>query len=606
MDTINHRSTSQDSNLPAQDALIDRSLYQSADKIITLIAVFAFPVLHAIEILLKDHQIVADPSWLSQILLPGICIFSGIFFAFDFFLNLKYQGKSYLRSPFAWINMLAILSMGGSLISQSLTAINPRILRLLHTFRAITRLTLMHKSILEDGVLGHEAIARLNEDDVRFTLIILILISALLGAVVPTDGNITLLDCLHLTLLYFGFLFLSHWKTRRNVYHIEEVFSKRLAEANNTLYKRMARIPGLTNPEAWLKKKVEQTQKETGEPLNEVTVMVESLDDIIHTLRRFISRRAFEEARGETVLPEKADVAMIFTDIASFSTATEQMQQKIIPVLKYYFSQLHQGVTQFSGDIDKFIGDAMFIWYYNADNPKQTANHAFQSALLMHNLGLEMPEKHEQWLELFKEHPDWQRFREMRTRFGLHIGPVISGAIGSKKRADSTLIGDNVNITARLEAMNKKYGTEILMSQPFYDQLDSELQKKCRRLDYIAVAGRENPLFIYTVIDDPQNEKLESRYQEALTYYLKGEWHQAYQRFEQALQENPNDGPTKAMMKRIREVNNYWPTLKGYLSALPEEMIPDSTHRFVEEKTTQQTFQAPDYWQEKPWWSHTK
>jgi adenylate cyclase len=101
---------------------------------------------------------------------------------------------------------------------------------------------------------------------------------------------------------------------------------------------------------------------------------------------------------------------------------------------------------------------------------------------------------------LIKLRKSWKErgLPELKVRMGLHTGDVLCGNVGSSDRFKYTIIGDNVNLSSRLENMNKRYGTYILISEELYFKVKE--MYLCRVLDLIAVKGKTKPTKVYTIL----------------------------------------------------------------------------------------------------------
>ena len=140
----------------------------------------------------------------------------------------------------------------------------------------------------------------------------------------------------------------------------------------------------------------------------------------------------------------------------------------------------------------------------------------------------------------------------MRTRIGINTGDCLVGNIGYEDRLSYTALGDPVNLAARLESLNKLYGTFILIGEKTHAALGGEFL--CRLVDKVAVKGRTSSTGIYELIDDQelpaQGDRLLSRYGEALSWYMDGKFPEAVQAFHRILVDFPNDGPSRTLLGR--------------------------------------------------------
>lgn len=185
---------------------------------------------------------------------------------------------------------------------------------------------------------------------------------------------------------------------------------------------------------------------------------------------------------------EKMWLTAIFTDIADFTTITEDMPaERTSEMLNAYFTEVMDVVFKNQGTLLKFIGDAIFaIW----GAPIKIQNHAEQA--------LQTAIAIQREVEKFNAS---QRFPALKTRIGVHTGPMLVGNLGSSKRFDYTAIGDTVNLTSRIEGINKYFGTSILFSEA--TRKDAGGFAGGVYFASVRVKGRKEPVRLYTVFDPP-------------------------------------------------------------------------------------------------------
>lgn len=187
---------------------------------------------------------------------------------------------------------------------------------------------------------------------------------------------------------------------------------------------------------------------------------------------------------------ERQKVAILFSDLVSFSTFSEgRTPEEIVLQLNEYFDQMVGAINTREGTIDKFIGDAIMAIFGGViplQNPTQAA---FDAALLMRE-------------NLAKINTKWKAEgrAEFANRIGIHFGEVLLGPIGSRDRKDFTVIGDNVNVAARLEALCKVQKVDIIISRDVFDCLNIESQAQCRQLGKVQVKGRVEAVEVYGLI----------------------------------------------------------------------------------------------------------
>jgi adenylate cyclase len=181
----------------------------------------------------------------------------------------------------------------------------------------------------------------------------------------------------------------------------------------------------------------------------------------------------------------RREVTIMFTDIKDFTGITENADpEQVMIYTSRYLAALSDAVMANGGTVDKFVGDAvMAIWNAPSDDPDHTA-HACAAALACR-------EANRQLNEAFARE-GWPAYH---TRYGIHTGEAVVGNIGSADRMNYTVLGATVNLAARLEVLNKDYGTEILVSEAVEKRVSG--QYACRFVDSVRPKGFEEPVRIF-------------------------------------------------------------------------------------------------------------
>lgn len=185
---------------------------------------------------------------------------------------------------------------------------------------------------------------------------------------------------------------------------------------------------------------------------------VSTMRTVTQTFSNFVPKRLVEQLiRTGTPLQlggTRKEVTLLFTDVENFTAITEKADpSRVMQYTSRYFGIISEEVMKHHGTVDKFIGDAvMAIWNAPADDPDHVC-HACAAALAM----LRANER----LNTEFEREGWPAYK---TRFGLHVGEAVVGNIGSEDRMNYTALGAAVNLAARLEGLNKNYGTSILVT----------------------------------------------------------------------------------------------------------------------------------------------
>ncbi|MFG3597997.1 adenylate/guanylate cyclase domain-containing protein [Bradyrhizobium sp. RDI18] len=145
---------------------------------------------------------------------------------------------------------------------------------------------------------------------------------------------------------------------------------------------------------------------------------------------------------------------MLFTDVADFTAKTEKADPSEVMIFtSRYFAALSETIMKHHGTIDKFIGDAVMAFWNAPDDDPDHVVHACEAVLACVKRNNELNDE-------FRK-TGWPAYG---TRFGLHAGDAVVGNVGSSDRMNYTALGANINLAARLEGLNKNYGTRVLVS----------------------------------------------------------------------------------------------------------------------------------------------
>ena len=248
---------------------------------------------------------------------------------------------------------------------------------------------------------------------------------------------------------------------------------------------------------------------------------------------------------GENILGGQSTTStVLFSDVRSFTTLTEELgAQGTVTLLNEYFTIMVDCILQEGGMLDKFIGDAIMAAFGMPVAHDDDEDRAVRAAISMIN---------ELQIWNIKRIEDGKKPVDMGI--GLNTDNVISGNIGSPKRMDYTLIGDGVNLAARLESACKQFFAHILISENTFKKLRGTY--RIREIDKVVVKGKTEPVNIYEVLDY-HDEKSFPNLMEAVNYfsdglkqYRKGVWDKAIKAFNEVLVLNPDDNLSGMYIKR--------------------------------------------------------
>lgn len=243
---------------------------------------------------------------------------------------------------------------------------------------------------------------------------------------------------------------------------------------------------------------------------------------------------------------EKKQLTVYFSDIRGFTTLSEKLSpEELVSFLNDYLSQMTDIVLDNKGVIDKYIGDAIMAFWGAPIEDKDHAIHACTSAI-------HMKKQMEKISEEFKK----SNRPEIKIGMGINTGDMVVGNMGSSKRFDYTVIGDNVNLASRLESLTKQYHVGILISESTNNAI---LNKGfiTRELDLVTVKGKTKPIKLYELIcfekelSDYQ-KKLNEKFSIAMKKYYSKEFKESKQLFTEC-KEKYNDETSEIYIQRCEE-----------------------------------------------------
>lgn len=223
-------------------------------------------------------------------------------------------------------------------------------------------------------------------------------------------------------------------------------------------------------------------------------------ENIKNTFGKFVNREIAEKAlHGELQLGGvKRNCAIFFSDLRNFTGMSEKMQaEEVVVFLNQYFTEMVECIYKTNGIVDKFIGDAIMAHWGALYTDGNDTGNAIDAALMMREALIQFNKD--------KSHGDRPKFR---FGCGVNTGEVVAGQIGSPKKLEYTVIGDAVNLASRIEYMNKEFGTDILISEDSYKEVQGKYKVVAMAL--VEIRGKSKPQQMYAVlgkIDDSNAPK---------------------------------------------------------------------------------------------------
>ncbi|GBE07135.1 adenylate cyclase 1 [bacterium BMS3Abin11] len=262
----------------------------------------------------------------------------------------------------------------------------------------------------------------------------------------------------------------------------------------------------------------------------------------------YVSRNVVDAILSENIQVKldghRTEVTILFSDIRGFTPISEALAPaELGQLLNLYFDEMIAAVFKYDGTLDKLMGDAVMAFF---GSPLEVTDHQRQACKCAQDM-IQRLEK----LNLSGKLPPGVT---IKIGIGLHTGEAIVGNLGSSEFADYTVIGDTVNLASRIEGLNKRYATTIIISEDTYQYVKGDYLY--RELDTVRVKGKEEPKRIYEMMleNSSVNKLLVELYEEALQLYRDKQWDEAITCLQQILDDIGNDGPSQRLIKECQRL----------------------------------------------------
>ena len=240
---------------------------------------------------------------------------------------------------------------------------------------------------------------------------------------------------------------------------------------------------------------------------------------------------------------EERDMTAYFSDIAGFSSISEKLTpSQLVQALNEYLTEMCNIIVSYDGTVDKYEGDAI-ISFWGA--PIAQKNHERLACHASIDMSKRIIELKDTWAAA--------GIPELKVRMGLNSGPMVVGNMGSAQRMNYTIMGDAVNLAARLEGANKAYGSHMMISERTYQACENYVD--VRELDTIRVVGKKEAVKVYELLDK-KNETpsslsdLVAQFSGALKKYQERDFLAAKALFDNCLNIIAADGPSRVYSER--------------------------------------------------------
>ncbi len=349
-----------------------------------------------------------------------------------------------------------------------------------------------------------------------------------------------------------------------------ESTNEALAESNANMADLYVELESTNEALETQKQKLESTNEALAESNVNMAELYIELEQAKETFQKFvpvnflnrIAKDGIENIRLGNA--ESDTITILFSDIRSFTNLSEGMTpQEVLNFLNAYLQRMNTPIHNYKGFVDKFIGDAIMALF---DRPEVSDSEEAHGAV---HAAIDMQKA----LDQYNKHRKISGYVPVHTGIGIHSGPVVIGTIGSETRMDSTVLGDAVNLAARLEELTKIYKCKIIASDTTYSLIcDDSIH--WRELGRVVVKGKTAPLTIYEVFNGDtihvQELKLKTAesFNEGLKYYYDQSWDEAAALFRVCLEDFASDNISQMYLKRCQQYHSNPPATdwKGVLN----------------------------------------
>jgi adenylate cyclase len=319
----------------------------------------------------------------------------------------------------------------------------------------------------------------------------------------------------------------------------------------------------LSRPLERLALKVSQIQQLGGasepsqpSPIREVHVLTRAIDTLDTAVSSFASyvpvglvRQLLESDQKLELGGHSRFLTVFFSDLEAFSTLSESIPSpEVVLRVSAYLEAVTKAVDHEKGTIDKFLGDGVMAFW---GAPALLEDHAWHACVAAVRIQHRMRELNARWTD--------GGMKALKPRIGIHCDAVMVGNIGSKERMSYTVMGDGVNVAARLEAINKEYRSGVCISHSVYKEAGDRLA--VRPIADVAVKGRRSLIPIYELMGvygsdaafepDEATLRLCKMSRAAYEAVVAGDTGLARQRYTEIIAAFPDDEVSRELLKRL-------------------------------------------------------
>jgi adenylate cyclase len=348
-----------------------------------------------------------------------------------------------------------------------------------------------------------------------------------------------------------------------NIQDTEEFLDAELEINGETLSVNITLTPLLGKPaKSGSAKNLNPSSAESSMEIIGAMLMIEDISSekrMKSTMSRYMDPELADQlmasgSSNEDIMGGKQSVGtVLFSDVRSFTTITEELgAQGTVKLLNEYFTIMVDCITDEGGMLDKFIGDAMMCIFGTPVPHDDDPDRAVRAAIRM------MTD-----LKVFNDKRVNEGKKPIDHGMGINTDSIVSGNIGSPKRMDYTVIGDGVNLAARIESACKQYGAHILISEFTYKAVKATY--RTRQVDYVIVKGKTEPVGVYEVLDFhdetsyPNMVEALGNFNDGYRAWNEGKWDQSIKLFNTVKKINPNDKAAQLYLDRCNYMKKHPP-----------------------------------------------
>ncbi len=263
------------------------------------------------------------------------------------------------------------------------------------------------------------------------------------------------------------------------------MFGSRMSLSLNAITAQARRLQTLAEPDPV---QVNSHIKEIHELGSTVHLAQRAISSFARFVPKEIVRRVVDNSISTTLGGAKQEITLVFTDVEGFTSIAESADPDVLMrQTSRYFSALTEAFLSEGGTVDKFIGDAVMVFWNAPDPQPDHVARACRAALAAKAAG-----------ERLNTAFEAEGLKPFFTRFGIHVGEAVVGNVGSTERMNYTALGNTVNLAARLEGLNKQVGTAVLASEDVYVRVRDQFE--FRALDAVVAKGMTKETRIFELV----------------------------------------------------------------------------------------------------------